>query len=47
MPLDRHGVADSHGLAPVKKHPEYSEHEYFVTVEAAFQNWEAIQNVGH
>ena len=38
-----HGVADSHGLAPVKKHPEYSEHEYFVTVEAAFTQWEAVQ----
>jgi hypothetical protein len=32
--------------AAVKKHPGYSEHEYFLAVEAAFQNWEAMQNVG-
>jgi len=32
--------------AAVKKHPRYSEHEYFMAVEAAFQKWEAIQNVG-
>src|SRR3974390_2865999 len=30
----------------VKKHPDYSEHEYFLAVEAAFKNWEAMQNVG-
>jgi hypothetical protein len=29
-----------------KKHPKYSEHEYFIAVETAFQKWEAIQNVG-
>jgi hypothetical protein len=32
--------------AAVKKHPEYSEHAYFLAVETAFKNWEAIQNVG-
>ena len=31
--------------AAVKKHPKYSEHEYFLAVEAAFTKWEAIQNV--
>ena len=33
--------------AAVKKHPDYSEAGYFLAVETAFQNWEAIQNVGH
>jgi hypothetical protein len=33
--------------AAVKRHPEYSEHEYFLAVETAFANWEAMQNVGH
>ena len=32
--------------AAVKKHPEYSEHAYFLAVETAFENWEAMQNVG-
>ncbi len=32
--------------AAVKKHPKYSEHEYFLAVETAFQKWEAIQNAG-
>lgn len=32
--------------AAVKKHPNYSEHEYFLAVETAFQRWETIQNVG-
>ncbi len=32
--------------AAVKKHPQYSEAGYFLAFEAAFQNWEAIQNVG-
>jgi len=32
--------------AAVKKHPNYSEHEYFLAVETAFKQWEAIQNVG-
>jgi hypothetical protein len=32
--------------AAVKKHPEYTEHSYFLAVEAAFKNWEDMQNVG-
>ena len=32
--------------AAVKKHPDYSEHAYFLAVETAFTNWEAMQNVG-
>ena len=32
--------------AAVKKHPDYSEHAYFLAVETAFKNWEAMQNVG-
>jgi hypothetical protein len=30
--------------ATIKKHPDYSESGYLVAVEAAFNNWEAIQN---
>ncbi len=33
--------------AALKKHPNYSEHEYFVAVENAFKQWEAFQNAGH
>jgi hypothetical protein len=33
--------------AAVKKHPEYSEHGYFLAVETAFQQWEALQTTGH
>ncbi len=33
--------------AAVKKHRKYSEHEYFLAVEAAFEHWEAMQNAGH
>ena len=33
--------------AAVKKHPEYNEHEYFLAVETAFAQWEALQNAGH
>jgi hypothetical protein len=33
--------------AAVKRHPNYSEHEYFLAVEAAFTHWEAMQNIGH
>jgi hypothetical protein len=29
--------------AIVKRHPQYSEHEYFLAVEAAFEKWEATQ----
>jgi hypothetical protein len=32
--------------AAVKNHPDYSEHAYFLAVETAFKNREAIQNVG-
>jgi hypothetical protein len=32
--------------AAVKRHPNYSEHEYLLAVEAAFTHWEALQNVG-
>ena len=28
----------------VKKHPDYSEHAYFLAVETAFTQWEAMQN---
>lgn len=30
--------------AGVKRHPDYSEHAYFVAVETAFSRWEAKQN---
>jgi hypothetical protein len=30
----------------VKKHPKYSEHEYFLAVEVAFETWEEMQNAG-
>ena len=30
--------------AAAKKHPEYNEHEYFLAVETAFAQWEALQN---
>jgi len=33
--------------AAVKKHPDYREHEYFLAVETAFKQWEAMQNTGH
>jgi hypothetical protein len=29
--------------AAVKKHPDY---RYFLAVETAFKNWEAMQNIG-
>ena len=32
--------------AVVKRHPDYSEHGYFLAVEMAFKHWEAMQNVG-
>ena len=32
--------------AAVKKHPDYSEHAYFLAVETAFTQWEALQNAG-
>ena len=33
--------------AAVKKYPDYSEHGYFLAVETAFKQWEAMQNVDH
>ena len=33
--------------AAVKKHPDYNEHEYFLAVETAFKQWEAMQNASH
>ena len=32
--------------AAVKKHPDYTESGHFLAVEAAFKNWEALQNAG-
>ena len=32
--------------AALKKHPKYSEHDYFLAVETAFTRWELIQNTG-
>ena len=32
--------------AAVKRHPEYSEHAYFLAVETAFTQWEVMQNAG-
>ena len=32
--------------AAVKHHPEYSESGYLRAVEAAFENWEAMQKAG-
>ena len=43
-PARRGRLARAH--AAVKRHPDYSEHEYFLAVEAAFAHWEAMQNVG-
>jgi hypothetical protein len=33
--------------AAVKRHPDYSEHGYFLAVETAFTEWETMQNIGH
>jgi predicted HD phosphohydrolase len=44
-PVRRGRLARAH--AAVKRHPNYNEHEYFLAVEAAFTQWEAMQNVGH
>jgi hypothetical protein len=32
--------------AAVKRHPDYSELKYFLAVETAFTQWEAMQNIG-
>jgi hypothetical protein len=44
-PVRRGRLARAH--AAVKRHPNYNEHEYFLAVETAFTQWEAMQNVGH
>ena len=47
MPLVWQVVANfARTRAAVKKHPDYSEHGYFLAVEMAFKQWEAMQNVG-
>jgi hypothetical protein len=33
--------------AAAKKHSENSEHGYFLAVETAFKQWEALQTAGH
>jgi hypothetical protein len=33
--------------AAIKKHTDCSEHGYFLGVEAAFKQWETMQNIGH
>ena len=43
-PARRGRLARAH--AAIKRHPEYNEHEYLLAVEAAFAQWEAMQNVG-
>jgi hypothetical protein len=32
--------------AAIKKHPSYSDAGYLQAVEAAFENWEAMQKAG-
>jgi hypothetical protein len=44
-PVRRGRLARAH--AAVKRHPNYTEHGYFLAVETAFTQWEAMQNVGH
>jgi hypothetical protein len=43
-PARRGRLARAH--AAVKKHPEHTEHAYFLAVETAFTQWEVMQNVG-
>lgn len=43
-PARRGRLARAH--AAVKRHPDYNEHAYFVAVETAFSQWEAMQNAG-
>ncbi len=45
-PIPRRGRLARSRIA-VKKHPDYSEHGYFLAVETAFKQWEAMQNTGH
>ena len=44
MRLDPRRGLLARARAAVKKHPEYTEHEYFLAVETAFAQWEALQN---
>jgi hypothetical protein len=44
-PARRGRVARAH--AAIKRHPQYNEHAFYVAVETAFTQWEALQNVGH
>jgi hypothetical protein len=44
-PVRRGRLARAH--AAVKRHPNYTEHGYFLAVETAFTQWEAMQNIGH
>jgi len=41
-PARRGRLARAHAV--VKRHPEHSEHAFFLAVETAFENWEAMQN---
>jgi hypothetical protein len=41
-PARRGRLARAH--AAIKKHPDCSEHAYFVAVETAFVEWVAVQN---
>ena len=43
-PARRGRLARAH--AAVKRHPDYSEHEYFLAVEAAFAHWERCKMLG-
>jgi hypothetical protein len=43
-PARRGRLARAH--AAIKKHPEHSEHAYFLAVETAFTQWETMQNAG-
>lgn len=43
-PARRGRLARAH--AAVKRHPDYEEHAYFIAVETAFSQWEAMQNAG-
>ena len=43
-PVRRGRVARAH--AAIKRHPSYTEHEFCVAVEFAFEQWETLQNAG-
>jgi predicted HD phosphohydrolase len=44
-PARRGRLARAH--AAVKKHPDHTEHAYFLAVESAFTHWEEMQNAGY